>query len=88
MPKKYRSRAGIIYDVLMIVLAEGPLPPTRIATYANLPYDRLRVIIDSLEEKGLIERTEKGYVVTEEGRRALKVLEESVILLKSLGFRL
>lgn len=89
MPRrKYRSQAGIIYDILKILSSEGPLPPTRIATYANLPYDRLKVIINSLEEKGFIERTEDGYVITEEGYKALRVLEESLVLLKTLGFRL
>lgn len=89
MPRhKYRSQAGIIYDILKILSNEGPLPPTRIATYANLPYDRLKVIINSLEEKGLIEKIEGGYVITEEGYKALRVLEESLVLLKTLGFRL
>ncbi len=86
--KKYRSQAGIVHDVLDTLQREGVLPATRIATYANLPYDRLKVILSSLEANGLVVKTEDGYKITAKGVEALNILKRSRKLLESLGFRL
>ena len=87
--RKYRSQAGIIHDVLEALQRYGPLPPTRIATYANLPYDRLRVILASLEANGLVERGKDGaYTITRRGVEALESLRRARRLLESLGFKL
>ena len=88
MRRKYRSAAGIIYDVLRVLDEKGPLPPTRLATFTNLPYDRLRIFLESLKEKGYIEEDEEGIEVTESGREALKKLEEAKKLMEFLGFKL
>jgi len=86
--RRYRSQAGIILDILEVLHEHGPLPASRIATYANLPYDRLKVIIESMEEKGLVERTPEGhYTITPKGEEALATLRRSRKLLESLGFR-
>ncbi len=87
--RKYRSQAGIVHDILKVLSEHGPLPATRIATYANLPYDRLRVILASLESNGLIERTDKGYyTITSKGLEALATLHHTLKLLENLGFKL
>ncbi len=86
--RKYRSQAGIVHDILEVLQREGAMPATRIATYANLPYDRLKLILLSLEESGLVVKTEDGYDITEKGLEALNTLRRSRKLLESLGFRL
>jgi len=86
--RKYRSQAGIVHDILEVLHEEGAMPATRIATYANLPYDRLKIILSSLEESGLIAKEEGGYVITEKGIEALTILRKSRKLLESLGFKL
>ncbi len=88
MRRKYRSQAGIILAILSVLAEEGPMPPTRIATHANLPYDRLKAILASLEERGLVERVEEGYAITDKGFEALRVLREAHSFLSSLGFKL
>ncbi len=86
--KKYRSQAGIILSILEILVREGPIPPTRLATYANLPYDRLKIILASMEDKGLIKRVDEGYIITDQGYEALSVLRKAHSYLEYLGFRL
>lgn len=53
MGRAKRSRAEIVLDILE-ALARGPQPPTRLATAANLPYDRLAAILEELERAGLV----------------------------------
>ena len=48
-----RSRAEIVLDILE-ALTRGPQPPTRLATAANLPYDRLAAILGDLERAGVV----------------------------------
>ncbi len=86
--KKYRSQAGIVHDILEVLQREGDMPATRIAIYANLPYDRLKVILLSLEVNELITKTENGYNITKKGIEALNILRRSRKLLESLGFKL
>ncbi len=86
--RKYRSLAGIILDILETLNTHGPMPATRIATYANLPYDRLKPILETLEEKHYVEKTEDGYTITDEGRKALAKLREAANLLRMLGYKL
>jgi len=87
--RKYRSQAGIVLDILEALAAEGPMPATRLTYYANLPYDRLKIILESLVEEGLVERDENRYYrITEKGLEALKTLRETRKLLESMGFRL
>ncbi len=88
MRRKYRSHAGIVHDILSVLQREGVMPATRITLYANLPYDRLKVILSSLEANGLVAKTEKGYDITEKGVEALSILRRSRKLLESLGFKL
>ena len=86
MPKR-RSRVGVLLDILSALAKHGDQPASRIAMYANLPYDRLRPLLDSLESKGLIERvgstktvryrlTPKGYTLLRELQRLRRLLED------------
>jgi len=88
---KYRSQAGIIYDVLKTVEELGRAPPTRIMYGANLPFDRAKRIIASLEEKGLLRLVEEDnkryYELTPKGYDALRELERTKRLLEQLGLR-
>lgn len=87
--KKYRSQAGIVHDILESLQRHGPLPATRLATYANLPYDRLRIILASLEANGLVEKGEDGrYFLTPRGLEALEALRRTRRIIEGLGFRL
>lgn len=83
-----RSRIEIIADILEAVDG-APQNPTRLATVANLPYDRLQPILEDLEARGMIrvtpapdgkgrivELTERGRVLLSEIRRLRKILED------------
>ncbi len=86
-----RSRVDIVIDVLSALAAEGPVPPTRLATAANLSYDRLQGILENLEAKGLVRVIEHGEgrarlaEITPEGRKALAELRRVRRLLRDLG---
>ena len=84
-----RSRVDIVIDVLDALASEGALPPTRLATLANLPYDRLSRILDDLESRGLVtvDEGERGKLVaiTRKGFEALQELRRFKRLLKDLG---
>ncbi len=88
---RYRSQAGIIYDILRALYSEGEMPPTRITYYARLPYDRLKPMLKKLVEKGLLEEIhEKNrvyYKITMKGYEALQELEKTKKLLEALGMR-
>lgn len=88
MRRRYRSQAGIVHDILDALHREGPLPATRIAMQANLPYDRLKAMLSQLEADGLVARTEHGYKITPKGLQVLNTLKRCRSLLESLGFRL
>ena len=84
-----RSRVDIVIDVLDALAREGPMPPTRLATAANLPYDRLTKILEDLESRGLVtvDRGERASMVamTRRGYQALHELKRFKQLLKDLG---
>jgi len=88
---RYRSRAGIIYDVLRTLRDHGPLPATRVMYGANLPYDRLRSILEVLKSKGYIEEVREGdktlYKLTKKGFDALSHLEKVKRMFDELGLK-
>jgi len=88
--RKYRSQAGIILDLLEALQREGPMPPTRLSYHANIPYDRLRPILQELAGKGLVAYNPqtRRVEITDKGMEALILLRKSKALLESLGFRL
>ncbi|MEB3851004.1 MAG: hypothetical protein LRS49_00280 [Desulfurococcales archaeon] len=84
-----RSRVDIVVDVLSALADRGPMPPTRLATASNLPYDRLRPILEALEARGLVRLSSMGgrrlVELTPEGLRALEELRRVSGLLRDLG---
>ena len=85
--RRYRSHAGVIHDILETLYRKGPLPASKIARHANIPYDRFKIILASLEENGLVRKSGQDYEITSKGREALFTLKKSRRLLESLGFR-
>ncbi len=89
--KKYRSQAGIVYDVLKTVMEYGEVSITHIMYGANLPFDRTKEVVKSLVNRGLLEGvTVDGktvYRMTGRGYEALKELEKAKKLLEELGFK-
>ncbi len=91
MTIRYRSRAGIIYDVLRTLKDYGPLPATRIMYGANLPYDRLRNILEMLKSKGYIDEVREEdrtlYRLTKKEFEALNYLEKVKRMFDELGLK-
>ncbi|MGC8583753.1 MAG: winged helix-turn-helix domain-containing protein [Thermoproteus sp.] len=70
MPRPRRSKIEIIADVLS-ALEPGCSNPTRLATEANLAYDRLSKLLEELERRGLVRRGAGEVCMTREGARFL-----------------
>ncbi|AEM38897.1 transcriptional regulator PadR family protein [Pyrolobus fumarii 1A] len=91
MRRRYRSQAGIIHDILLVLSREGPINSTRLAQLANLPYDRLRELLDRLVAEGLVETVEEGdrklYRITPQGLDALRKLQAAKEVLERLGYK-
>lgn len=87
MPAK-RSRLSIVVAILK-ALSRSETVCSRLCEEVNMPYDRLKTLLEYLEEKGLVRSEQRGrarvYKVTGEGMRALKRLEEAYAILKNLG---
>jgi len=84
-----RSKIEIIRDVLAALEERGPQPLSRLGTYANLPYDRLRRLVGELEERGLV-RLSRGQSsllveITPRGVELLEELRRLERLLRDLG---
>ncbi|MEM1582791.1 MAG: winged helix-turn-helix domain-containing protein [Candidatus Bathyarchaeia archaeon] len=75
---KRRSKLEIYIEVLKII-DHGISRPTRIMYAANISWNLLNDILNSLEKKGLIERkTIRGhslFFLTNKGREMLKTIE-------------
>jgi predicted transcriptional regulator len=82
----------IVMDVLEALAKHGGEPASRIAMYANLPYDRLSRILEHLVSKGLVERVNSEdrivYRLTEKGYRLLNELRRLKRLLRDFGLDL
>ncbi len=88
---RYRSQAGIVYDILNTIAEEGPTSPTRIMYGARLPYDRLKNMLEHLEEQGLVKKIVEDdrvfYDLTPKGAEVLEELRRVRRLLRSIGIR-
>ncbi|ACB39876.1 winged helix-turn-helix domain-containing protein [Pyrobaculum neutrophilum] len=84
MARKRRTRLEIIADILA-VLSTGCRPPTRLATEANLAYDRMAKIMESLVEKGLVREDAGVYCITQEGHRLLEAYRQWRNFLDAVG---
>gem|GEM_PF-1896706 len=87
MKKHKRTRVEIVIDVLENVASYGPIVPTRLATSANMPYDRLLPIVEDLVSKKILsvreegrsrylEMTPKGYKLLRELKKLRKLLRD------------
>jgi len=90
--RKYRSQAAIIRDILKVIWEKGKVKPSRLACYANLPYDRLQKYLEILESKGCVRKEvsngDQWYILTETGFRILKELNRLQKIFESLGLKL
>lgn len=81
MPRRERwTILGAVLAALEREASEGRVRLTRVASAANLPFDRLQQYLHELESAGLLEAgepprlTEKGRVFLDEYRRWSRVL--------------
>jgi predicted transcriptional regulator len=90
MARRKRDRLSIVLDILE-ELSKEPQNPTKLATAVNMPYDRLKKLLDELVERGLItyreqskfriySLTAEGYKVYEELKKVKKILQDYGLL--------
>ncbi|MCC6056607.1 MAG: hypothetical protein LM583_08020 [Desulfurococcaceae archaeon] len=88
MAKRKRDRLSILFDILK-ALSEEPQNPTKLATLVNMPYDRLKKILDELVEKGLLQYEDQGrvriYGLSQEGLRVYEELKRIRKVLQDYG---
>lgn len=75
MPRRRRSRLEIVADILQ-TLVSGCKPPTRVATEANLAYDCMAEIVETLMERGVVKENGGLLCVTPEGLKLLKAYRQ------------
>ncbi len=75
MPRRRRSRLEIVADILQI-LVSGCKPPTRVATEANLAYDRMAEIVETLMERGVVKEDGGLLCITPEGLKLLNAYRQ------------
>lgn len=76
MSHEYRDRIYIVKDIILKLTEYGELNQTSLLSYCGLNLAKHKGILDNLEEKGIIRRTEEPwgskkiikYSVTEKGR--------------------
>lgn len=85
---KKRSKLEIIFDVIEILSRESA-NPTKLSMLVNMPYDRLKRLLEELEDKGVVRCEEQGrsrvYVLTPQGYRLSEELKRIREILKDYG---
>jgi len=75
LKQRKRSRAEIYSDVLSVLCEEVAkrkrLSLTRVANRVNMPYDRLKALLEYLSDTGLCEHLGSGFAVTVKGMEFL-----------------
>lgn len=82
--KEYRDRIYIRKDVILKLVQYGTLNQTALLSYCGLNLQKHKEILDEMEEKGLIAKTEEqwgskrviNYKVTEKGRQFCRMILE------------
>jgi predicted transcriptional regulator len=74
-----RDRIDIMRDILDNV-GKGRNTVSALMKYVGLSALTLRTYLTQMSEKGLIAESDKGYVLTEKGRRVLELLKEATSL--------
>jgi predicted transcriptional regulator len=84
MPQKRRSRLEKVADILQ-TLSAGCKPPTRVATEANLAYNRMVKIVETLMERGVVKEDGGLLCITPEGLKLLNAYRQWRGFLDALG---
>ncbi len=91
MVRRYRTKVSLYYEILKSVRDRGSAQPTRIMYDVNLPYSKLKEMLEEMVSKGLLEERKRGkvleYFITEEGLRLLVKLEDVLWSLRRLGLQ-
>ena len=82
--REYRDRIYIRKDIILKLVQYGTLNQTALLSYCGLNLQKHKEILDEMEEKGLITKTEElwgskrviTYKVTEKGRQFCKMILE------------
>jgi len=82
--KEYRERIYIRKDIILKLVQYGSLTQTALLSYCGLNLQKHKEILDGMEQKGLISRTDKMwgskkiniYKVTEKGRQFCRMILE------------
>ncbi len=86
--KRYRTKIGIIYDILKIIDEEKEIKITKLLSRANLSYSRLQGYIDFLEKNGLIKKENEFYKITDKGLNFLREYKKFESFVEAFGFEL
>jgi predicted transcriptional regulator len=88
MARRKRDRLSIVLDILE-ELSKEPQNPTKLAAAVNMPYDRLKKLLDELVERGLVTYREQSririYSLTAEGYRVYEELKKVKKILQDYG---
>ncbi|MEM2351647.1 MAG: winged helix-turn-helix domain-containing protein [Thermoproteota archaeon] len=88
-----RSKIEVCLDVLRTIQREKVARPTRIMYKSNTAWVLLQSILNSFMKSGLIESVELGsggrraYRLTDEGRRAIEILEAACEITRKVGVK-
>jgi len=89
--RRYRTKVTLYYEILRSVRDRGTAQPTRIMYDVNLPYSKLKEMLEEMVSKGLLAERREGksveYSITEEGLRLLVKLEDVLWSLRRLGLQ-
>ncbi len=89
--QRYRSQAGIVYDIHRTLHEEEYAPPTRLMYGARIPYDRLNELLAKLEEAELVEKImiegKLMYRLTPRDLDTLEELHRVRSMLQKIGIR-
>lgn len=92
MPKEYRGRLGIIYDILHAINQEDGIGTTRLLFLSNLSHDRLRDYLAELKARGLVEEREntarRTLHLTEKGHRFLAEVQRIRSFMADFGLEM
>ena len=86
-PRVYRGTVSIIHDILEIIMKHGDVSISFLIREANIPYVRLKPLIDKLAKSGYIRILEfsKRIVITKKGKQLLAQLKIVKKTLSDMG---
>jgi len=63
----------------------GAASPTRVASRANIPYNRFQKIINHFIKADMVRRTDQGLLITEIGLKCMRQIQKTNVLLRRMG---